>query len=146
MADVVSLERIMPASAPRVFAMVTTPENMVRWWGHDDMSVPDHNLDFSQPGPWHAVMQKPDGTKLMVSGEVTEVEPPRFVSFTWAWHDGGPGGPRGTETKVTIEISPEGDNQAKMTLRHFDLGTDTARAGHSKGWLSIFDKLEKGLA
>ena len=104
MADVVSLERTLPASATRVFEMVSQPQNMVRWWGHDDMTIPDHNLDFSKLGPWHSIMESPDGTRRMISGQVTSVDPPRFIAFTWAWHDGGPGGPRGTETQVTIEI------------------------------------------
>lgn len=146
MSDVVELERIMPASAVRVFEMISQPENMVRWWGHDDMVLPEHNLDFSRPGPWHSVMQSPDGTQRQVSGTVTEVDPPRLIAFTWAWHDGGPGGPRGAETRVTIQIDPVDDNSARMVLRHFDLGSDPARAGHTRGWLSIFDKLEKGLA
>ena len=146
MTDAVTLERILPASASRVFQMVSQPENMVRWWGHDEMVVSEHRLDFTAPGAWHAVMDAPDGTRKMVSGTVTEVDPPRFIAFTWAWHDGGPGGPRGTETKVTIEISEVEKDRSKMILRHFELATDSARAGHTQGWLSIFDKLEKGLA
>lgn len=147
MTDVVAIERILPASALRVFQMISQPENMVRWWGHDDMTIPEHNLDFSGPGAWYAVMKSPDGTMRKVSGEVTEVDPPRYVAFTWAWHDGGPGGPReANESHVIIEIDEVDDDQAKLVLRHFDLATDTARAGHTRGWLSIFDKLEKGLA
>lgn len=146
MTDAVTLERILPASATRVFEMVSQPENMVRWWGHDGMIVPDHNLDFSKPGAWYSVMESPDGTRRLVSGEVTEVDPPRFIAFTWAWHEGGPGGERGTETRVTIQIDEVDANRARMVLSHFDLATDPARAGHAKGWMSIFDKLEKGLA
>ncbi len=146
MTDVVTLERVMPASVTKVFEMVSQPENMVRWWGHDDMTVPSHNLDFSRPGPWHTIMQSADGTRLMVSGEVINVDPPRFIEFTWAWHEGGPDGPRGTESRVTIEISEMAETTARFVLRHYDLGTDSSRAGHTRGWLSIFDKLEKGLA
>ncbi|WP_457941087.1 SRPBCC family protein [Mesorhizobium sp. 10J20-29] len=146
MADVVTLERVMPASALRVFRMISEPENMVRWWGHDDMVVPDHNLNFSKLGPWFSVMETPDGKRRMVSGEVIEVDPPRFIAFTWAWHDGGPGGPRGNESRVTIEIMEIDKGQSKLILSHFDLSTDSARAGHTRGWLSIFDKLEQGLA
>jgi uncharacterized protein YndB with AHSA1/START domain len=145
MVDVVTLERTLPASAQRVFEMVSQPQNMVRWWGHDDMALPEHNLDFSRPGPWYSVMQSPDGTRRMVSGEVTEVDPPRFIAFTWAWHEGGPGGPRGAETRVTIEINAVDDKQTRMILCHYGLGTDSARAGHTRGWLSILEKLEKGL-
>ena len=82
----------------------------------------------------------------MVSGEVIEVDPPRFIAFTWAWHDGGPGGKRGTESRVTIEVIDVDDQRARLILKHHNLGTDSARAGHTKGWLSIFDKLETGLA
>lgn len=146
MTDVVVLERVMPASVLRVFQMITEPQNMVRWWGHDSMTVPEHNLDFSRPGPWYSVMEAEDGTRRMVSGEVTEVDPPRFIAFTWAWHDGGPGGPREAETRVTIEVIPVEEERAKLILSHYDLGTDTRRAGHTRGWMSLFEKLEKGLA
>ena len=143
--DVVTLERVFPASALRVFEMITEPQNMVRWWGHDDMRVPDHNLDFTKPGPWYAIMEAKDGRRLLVSGEVTKIDPPHRIEFTWAWHEGGPGGPRETETRVTIDIGAVGDNSTKLTLCHYDLGRDTARAGHTRGWLNIFDKLEIGL-
>ena len=69
MTHVVTLERIMPASAARVFEMLSRPENMVCWWGHDEMTVPEHNLDFSKPGPWYSIMVSPDGTRRMVSGD-----------------------------------------------------------------------------
>ena len=105
MTDVVTLERTMPASAIRVFEMLSQPHNMVRWWGHDDMIVPEHNLDFSNLGPWYSIMESPDGTRRKVSGDVIDVIPPKFIAFTWAWHEGGPDGPRGAETKVTIEIN-----------------------------------------
>lgn len=146
MVDVVTLERVLPASATRVFEMVSQPQNMVRWWGHADMTVPEHNLDFSRPGPWYSVLLSPDGTKRMVSGEVTRVDPPHLIEFTWAWHDGGPGGPRENETRVTIEIDAIDAERAKMILRHYDLASDSARAGHTRGWLALFEKLEKGLA
>lgn len=146
MTDVVTLERILPASASRVFEMISQPQNMVRWWGHDEMIVPEHNLDFSKPGPWFSIMESADGKRRQVSGEITEVDPPRFIAFTWAWHDGGPDGPRGSETRVTIEIDEVDQTRAKMILNHYSLGTDSARAGHTKGWLSVFEKLEKGLA
>ncbi len=146
MTDVVTLERILPASALRVFEMVSQPQNMVRWWGHDEMIVPEHNLDFSKPGPWFSILESKDGTRRLVSGDVTKVVAPRFIAFTWAWHDGGPGGPRGTETRVTIEIDEVDENRARMILSHYDLATDTARAGHTRGWLSVFEKLERGLA
>ena len=80
MTDVVRLERVMPASAIRLFEMVSQPQNMIRWWGHDDMIVPEHNLDFSAPGPWFSIMESSDGTRRMVSGEVTQVD--RFSDQT----------------------------------------------------------------
>ena len=146
MADVVTLERTLPVSAARVFEMVSRPENMVRWWGHDEMHLPEHNLDFTKPGPWYSIMESPDGTRRMVSGVVTEVEPPCFIAFTWAWHEGGPGGPRGPETRVTIEISAIDKTRTRLILSHHDLGTDSARSGHTRGWPAVLDKLEKGLA
>ena len=70
MTDVV-LERTFKATPQHLFEMITLPQNMVRWWGHDGLSVTDGQFDFSRPGPWFSVMTGQDGRAHRVSGEVT---------------------------------------------------------------------------
>lgn len=141
--NVVTLERVFPAPRARIFELITQPEHMVKWWGHNGMTVPEANLDFSKRGPWYSVMKMSDGTTKRVSGIVTEVDPPRKVSFTWGWHDEN--GERGHESRVTIELSEGDGTGTKLVLQHFDLPGDEARKGHVIGWTALFDKLHTGL-
>jgi len=142
----VVLERDFAAPLEKVYAFISKPENLSKWWGPDGCHLPDFKLDFEQTGSWHSVMRFDSGNEVKVSGEVTHVDPPNSVGFTWAWHDGGPGGPRGTKSQVRIEIGEVDEHSAKLTLNHFNLGTDSARAGHTRGWMAIFDNLESGLS
>lgn len=113
-----TLERHFNAAQDRVWAMVTRPENMVLWFGHDGWSLESHALDFTRPGPWHAYMRSAEGRRFDVSGEVTEVSPPRHLSFTWAWHDEA--GQRGHESVVRFSLAPAGD-ATRFTLHHSGL-------------------------
>lgn len=142
--NVVTLERVFPAKPERIFKLITQPENMIRWWGHHGMIVPDADLNFSRLGPWYSILESTDGSRRTVSGVVTEIDPPRRVSFTWAWHNDN--NERGHESRVTIELSEAEETGTKLILQHFDLPSDEARKGHVAGWTAIFDKLQKGLA
>lgn len=146
MTDTLTIERVLPAPAERVFEMITQPRQMARWWTHGGMSVPENGMNFGRTGPWHAVIQMPDGVRRMVSGRVTKVEPPRSLAYSWAWHDGGPAGSRGTQTQVEMDVSPISADCATLVLRHCGLEGQTAFQEHMSGWLAILDRLERGLA
>ena len=75
MADLV-LERHFPAPLELVFAYVTQTEHLVKWWGPEGMTLPDHSLTFDQEGSWHSVMMNSDRQTFKVSGHVTHVDLP----------------------------------------------------------------------
>ena len=77
------LERTFKADPATVFEHVTNPELVLQWWGPESMSIPEHQLDLSKPGIWHSTMVNAEGGRYKVSGEVTAVEPPYSVEFTW---------------------------------------------------------------
>ncbi len=135
------IERVLNADISRVFEFVTRGEHLVKWWGPEGMSLPDHTLDFTKPGPWHSVMQSGDGQKFTVSGQVTHVDAPNAVGFTWAWHDEN--GKRGDESHVMIALSANADGTTEFLLHHRELADDAASAAHSDGWTSSIRKLER---
>jgi uncharacterized protein YndB with AHSA1/START domain len=141
-----TLERILPARAERVFEMISQPRQMARWWTHGGMSVPENGMNFERIGPWHAVIQMPDGLRRMVSGRVTHVSPPRHLAYSWAWHEGGPAGPRGAQTRVEMTVTPISADAASLSLRHHDLTGSDTREDHLSGWRALVDRLELGLA
>lgn len=142
MADL-KIDRIYDAEPARLFALITEPQNMVRWWGYATMRVTDHNLDFTKPGPWHSEMTADDGTRRKVSGQVVEVDPPNHIRFTWGWHDDD--GLRGHESDVTIRIRPVDPGKAQLLLHHQGFASDDMRDAHGKGWGGLLDNLDAGV-
>lgn len=101
MAELV-LERNLSAPIERVFEFITQPENLLKWWGPERMTIPEGALDFTRLRPWDSVMMNGEGTRYKVSGEVIEITPPTRVAFTWAWHDDNDA--RGHESTVTLDL------------------------------------------
>ncbi len=141
---ILTLERHFRAAPERVFDYVSKPERLAEWWGPEGVALPDFNLSFDRPGPWHSVMRLTDGRDLKVSGHVTHVDPPNSVGFTWAWHDEND--VRGVESHVTIRLVPALGGGTALTLTHADLPEGHPAESHERGWTSSLGKLERILA
>ncbi|WP_170383830.1 SRPBCC family protein [Ruegeria atlantica] len=138
MADL-KLEREFPTAPENLFAWISDGAKLLQWWGPEGMHVPEHDLDFSRLGPWYSVMQNAEGQQYKVSGQVTHVDPPNSVGFTWGWHDDQD--QRGAESHVTLTVEAAGEG-ARLILDHRDLGDDEIAANHNQGWTSSLRKLE----
>ncbi len=136
-----TLERDFAADPETVFAYVSKTEHLLKWWGPEGMTLPEHQLDFTSKGPWVSVMQNADGQRYKVSGQVTHVDPPRSVGFTWAWHDESD--TRGVESHVTIKLVPAANGGTRFQLSHVDLPSDEVAVNHEQGWTSSLRKLER---
>jgi uncharacterized protein YndB with AHSA1/START domain len=75
-----------------------------------------------------------------MSGVYRIVEPPKRLTFTWAWEDES--GVRGHETEVTVsfEATPGG---TRLVLVQQRFESQQARDNHTIGWLASFDRLAK---
>jgi uncharacterized protein YndB with AHSA1/START domain len=135
------IERTFPADPETVFAFVTKPEHLVKWWGPEGMSLPEKQLDLTKLGPWFSVMMNADGKRFKVTGEVVAVDPPNAVELTWAWHDEND--VRGHESTVRFEIGPDGSGGTRFILVHSGLADEEAAKNHEMGWTSTLRKLER---
>lgn len=143
MADV-RIERDFRVSAERLYKVMTEQSEVISWWGHDGMEIPSYALDLSRPGPWHSKMIGSEGARYKMSGQVTHVNPPRSVGFTWAWHDEDD--KRGNESHVTFNIEST-ETGARLTIDHRNLPSDDAAANHERGWItSPMLRLDRHLA
>jgi len=144
MADV-RIVRDFKVSAERLFRAVTEQAEILNWWGHDGMTFPSYALDLTREGPWHSEMVGGQGARCKLSGQVTHVNPPRSVGFTWAWHDETDR--RGPESHVTFSIEETGDGAARLTVDHRDLQDSDVAARHEAGWTSgPIPRLERHIA
>lgn len=136
------LEREFKASPERLFRAVSTQGELMQWWGPEGMFIPDGALDFTKVGPWYSVMQNGEGQQFKVSGQVTHVNAPKSVGFTWAWHDDQD--QRGGESHVTFSVEPNGTG-ACLVLEHRNLDDSEQSANHKAGWVSSLRKLAQQL-
>ncbi|MGJ8626797.1 MAG: SRPBCC family protein [Sulfitobacter sp.] len=138
----IRLERSFNVSPERLFEALSSRAALVQWWGHDGMTLPDENLDFSQVGPWHSEMLSDEGNRFKMSGQVTRVDPPKTIGFTWGWHD--PDDQRGPESHVTFSVV-ETATGSKLIIDHRELLSDEVAARHSTGWNGPLTRLERFL-
>ena len=82
MAELV-LTREFKSAQDQVFAFITRTQQLLTWWGPEGMHISDHQLSFETTGPWMSVMTNAEGQNYKVSGQVTHVDPPNSIGFTW---------------------------------------------------------------
>lgn len=136
-----TLERHFPAPVDKVFTFVTRTEHLVTWFGAAPKVVVDHGLDFTRLGPWFATFRTRDGNEITVSGQVTHIDAPHSVGFTWSWHDDD-GNRRPDESHVTFTLAATESGGTDFTLTHVNLATEEAAANHRVGWTISLDKLQ----
>jgi len=113
------------APIEKVFHLLTDREQIVRWMpvtvfepevgGRFEMLVGEH----------HA------------AGEVTELDPPRVVAYTWDWLNA----PIGARTEVRFELE-ESDGATVVNLIHTGLPAEQARDSHAHGWAHYAERLK----
>lgn len=138
------IRRVVRASRARVFAAWTQPEQMQRWFGRETDQVESIGLDVKTGGKYHIRMSgncgpEGNGPKAEVTGEYTEVIPNEKVQFTWrpAWNGG-------EESLVTVEMR-DVEGGTEVLLKHERFASIESRNGHSQGWTSSLNKLERFL-
>jgi|HubBroStandDraft_1064217.scaffolds.fasta_scaffold126487_2 uncharacterized protein YndB with AHSA1/START domain len=133
------LERLFAAPPELLFALWTEPTELVRWWAPDGYEALLDVFDLSPGGRWRTVLRRPgDGNLLAISGVYRAIEPPRRLSFSWAWEDER--GARGHETEVSVSFEPTlGGTRLVLLQQRFE--SRPARDGHHTGWSACFDRL-----
>lgn len=104
-----------------VFAYLTDPVKLARWWGLEPQIDP-------RPGGIYRV--KFLGGRVTVTGEVKEIVPNKRLVHTWGWDGDWSPIPSGGST-VEITLTPRGHG-THLELRHSGL-RDTVDF-HGRGW------------
>lgn len=132
----VTIVRRIRATPAKVYAALTQPEQMVRWWGPDAGPTLSAEADVRPGGRYSVVFRLLDGSEHNPTGVYREVVPGKKLVFTWEW----PGSPE-RESLVTFRLEPF-DGGTELTLVHERLPDEDARASHAQGWRGFLDKLD----
>ena len=106
--------RQIPASSEQVFAAISHPERLERWWGPAGFTNTFKVCDFRKDGRWSLTMHGPDGTNYPNEYVFTEIEAP---------------------TKVVIQHVPEPSFRLTIALAPSPVGTVVS-------WAQAFESAE----
>ena len=67
--------RDIPATPAQVFAAISTPERLARWWGPNGFTNSFSEFDFKTGGKWSLVMHGPDGANYPNDNVFGEIIP-----------------------------------------------------------------------
>jgi len=131
----VTLVRRIKAPPARVWAAITQPEQMIRWWGPDAGPTLDVVADVRPGGRFSVVFRLLNGQEHNPTGIYQEVVPEKKLAFTWDLP-----GVAEPESLVTFLLEPF-DGGTELTLLHEHLPDEEARKSHEDGWNGLLDKL-----
>ena len=131
----VTLVRRIKAPPAKIWAAITEPELMLRWWGPDAGPTLGVEADVRPGGRFSIKFRLLNGDEHNPTGVYREVVPDRKLVFTWEW----PEMPE-RESLVTFLLEPF-DGGTELTLIHEQLPDEAARESHEQGWNGLLDKL-----
>jgi uncharacterized protein YndB with AHSA1/START domain len=152
---VVEFERTYDAPADKVWQAWTDPEQLKKWWGPDNVAIPECEIDLRVGGRIYIVMEATEamgeykGTRWPMEGKFTVVERNSKLSYAAkAWTEGDE---EGTTLEQTQDISfTEDDGKTKInlkvTLHKIGPKAGMAVEGMKWGFNQQFEKLAKYLA
>lgn len=138
-AEDIALATVDVAAPPdRVFRALTASEDVVRWWGSDDVyRTTGWVADLRIGGHFRADGLGADGKPFTVEGEFLAVDAPERLAQTWKadWDEGPP-----TMVAYRLEATEGG---TRVTLRHTGFGgRSEACRSYADGWGMVLQWLE----
>ncbi len=89
--------RDIPATPAQVFAAISNPERLARWWGPNGFTNTFSDFDFKTGGKWSLVMHGPDGANYPNDNVFGEIIPNQKVVVEH---------PMQPAFRLTIELAP----------------------------------------
>jgi uncharacterized protein YndB with AHSA1/START domain len=133
------IKRLIKAPRDRVYAAWTDLTQLKEWFGPEKVRTRELVADARVGGKFHWDLTNPEGEEMTCRGEYLELQPGRKIVFTWKWQDDEDWE---NHSVVTVELS-DADGGTELRLVHEQLPNEASRDGHTGGWNSALDKLER---
>ena len=130
------VSKIIPASAERLFAAWTDPEQLKQWWGPESVQCIAAEVDLRVGGRFRIGNEFPDGKIIWISGAFRVIDRPRKLVYTWQIAPDSP------EELVTVTFQPANPGACEITVMHERIPDQSTRKGHEQGWFGCLAKLE----
>ena len=151
----IEFERTYNASPEVVWKAWTDPEMIKKWWGPDNVIIPEAEVDLRVGGKIHIVMEAGEamgpykGTKWPMLGEFTAVIPNSHFAYTvHAWTEGAKEETTIDQTTELTLTEEQGKTKVNIKAAIYKTGPKAQMAveGMHYGFTQQLEKLEKFLA
>ncbi|MGH7553725.1 MAG: SRPBCC family protein [Longimicrobiales bacterium] len=140
--DRLEIEIRIQATPAKVFAALTDPAQVTRWWGDPEAyQTTDAEVDLRVGGRYKFSGRNTDGSAFWVGGEYREVDAPRRLVYTWEpnWDPAMQGDP--TVVEITLEPK-EGGTTLRVVHRGFERYAEQV-GGYHEGWERVLGWLRR---
>ena len=134
------ISRVIEAPRDRVYAAWTDPEQLKQWFGPENVKTRELVADARVGGTFRWDIINSEGEEMTMRGEFRELQPSRKIVFTWQWEDDEDW--ENHISIVTVELD-DANGGTELRLTHEQLPNEESLDGHTRGWNSALDKLEK---
>ena len=134
------IKRFINAPRDRVYGAWTDPAQLKQWFGPENVQTRELDADARVGGKFRWDLTNSEGEKMTCRGEYRELQPSKKIVFTWQWEDDEDW--ENHVSIVTVELYDR-DGDTELRLTHEQLPNEESRDGHTRGWNSALDKLEK---
>jgi uncharacterized protein YndB with AHSA1/START domain len=139
--SVIHFERRLGHPVDRVWAALTEPDELIKWWG-------EAAVELTEGGAFKLRWLNTDdeGNAVKLDARITELEPPRVLEIAGAWYTESPAGERTEETEPSLrwELEPDGDSTVLRFWNRLEL-TEEERTLVPAGWHFHLDALATAL-
>lgn len=151
----VEFERTFEAPVATVWQAWTDPAMLKQWWGPNDVSIPECEVDLRVGGRIYIVMEASDamgpfkGTRWPLEGKFTVVEENAKLSYeAKAWTEGQEETTELDQVQELVLTEEAGKTKLKLkvTLNKVGPAAGMAVEGMKWGFSQQFDKLDTFLA
>ena len=146
----VVLERTFDAAREVVWKAWTDPEILKQWWGPDNVTIPECEVDLRVGGKFYIVMEAGEGmgpykgTKWPMAAEYTVVEPVSRISYTaQAWTEGDKDETTIDQSTEIVFTEEQGKTKVKVVASIYKTGPKAGMAaeGMQMGYTQQLEKL-----
>jgi uncharacterized protein YndB with AHSA1/START domain len=134
------IRRVIRAPCDRVYAAWTDPAQLKQWFGPENVRTRNLIADARVGGQFRWELTNSEGEEMTIRGEYRELQPGRKIVFSWQWEDDEDW--ENHTSIVTVELD-DCEDGTELRLTHDQLPNQESRDGHTRGWNSALDKLEK---
>lgn len=140
------VKRIINAPVEKVFKAWTDQDQAKAWLSPESHTVDDAQIEAKTGGIYKIVMRDSKGNTPTTIGHIKELVPNKKLVFTWEWKGGNMGSEADGETIVSLEFKAVSADKTELTLTHELFKSEKSKQGHTQGWESVYNRLEKFLA